>query len=159
MKTLKLFGAMLFAICCMGVSSCKKQEASLKIDFKIDVTEIKAINARLEITASGDKPSLVRYLAPTPEADVLAAVGSLDNASAVKSFISKNGSAIRLPYKVVLMDLTPEQRFVVGVVAYDSDMNAFGYSTQVFTTLDLASLAENPLGDSSNVGSMTENIL
>ena len=159
MKILKLMGASLIMLCCMSIISCKKAPVALSIDLTMEVTKVKAINAMLEIKATGDTPSLVRYMGPTPEAEVLDAVGSLDNESAVKSFISKNGIAIKLPYSIALMNLEPEQKYVVGVVVYDSHMNAFGYATQVFTTLDLESMTDNALGDSSNVGNMTENIL
>lgn len=122
------------------------------------MTDITAINARLAIDATGDKPSLVRYMAPVPEAEVKAAI-SMDDAEALKAYISKNGTAIELPYSSVLTELTPEMTYLVGIIAIDEQMNVYQYKTATFTMKDLASQFENTLGDPSNAGELTENII
>lgn len=157
MRTLKL----IMLCCCLSLASvaCKKSDkAALSTDFSVEVTDVTAINARLAIDATGDQPYLVRYMAPVPEADVKAEI-NMDDAAALKTFISQNGAAIELPYSSVLLDLTPETTYVVGVIAIDSQMNVYACKTANFTMKDLASQFENTLGDPSNAGELTENTL
>lgn len=157
MRTLKLI--MLCFCFSLAFVSCKKSDkVSLSTNFTVEVTDITAINARLAIGATGDKPALVRYMAPVPEADVKAEI-NIDDAKALKAYISRNGSAIELPYSAVLLDLTPETTYVVGVIAIDAQMNVYAYKTASFTMKDLASQFENTLGDPSNAGELTENTL
>lgn len=148
--------------CCLlslAFISCKKKEQpKLSMDFTIEVTDVTAINARLAIDGKGDAPALVRYMAPIPEAEISAEI-SMDDAEAVKSFVSRNGVAIDLPYSSLLLDLTPETTYVVGVVAFDARMNAYSYKTATFTMKDLASMFEDTVGDPSDAGNLTENIL
>ena len=156
MRTLKLI-----TLCCLllAFSSCKKSSGpKLSTDFSIEITDITAVNARLAIDAIGDNPSLIRYMAPIPEDHVKSEV-NMTNESAMKSFISKNGSAIQLPYSAILQDLAPETTYVVGVIAIDAQMNIYSYKTASFTMKDLASQFENTLGNPSNAGDLTENTL
>ncbi len=157
MRTLKLI--MLGCCISLALASCKKNnDTTLSTELSIAVTDITAINARLAIESTGDVPSLVRYMEPIPEADVVSGVDTT-NTEALKDFISKNGAAIELPYSAVLLDLAPETKYVVGVVAIDADMNMYAYKTETFTMKDLASMFENTLGDPSNAGELTENTL
>ena len=106
MKTLKLI-----SVCCLlllGMVSCNKQQAAQEMaGFSIEVTNVTAINARLQIDCSGTTPALVRYMAPIPEATVSAEV-NINDAQAMKAYVSKNGQAIDLPYSIVLLDLAAE---------------------------------------------------
>lgn len=157
MKTLKL----IMLCCCLSLafSSCKKSSGpELSTDFSIEVADITAVNARLSIDATGDQPSLVRYMAPKPEDQVKSEINMADE-SAMKSFISKNGIAIQLPYSAILQNLAPETTYVVGVIAIDEQMNVYSYKTATFTMKDLASQFENTLGNPSNAGELTENII
>ena len=82
MRTLKLI-----MLCCLSLAflACgKTDKPTLSTEFTVEVTDITAINARLAIDATGDKPSLVRYMAPVPEAEVKAAI-SMDDAEALKA--------------------------------------------------------------------------
>lgn len=156
MRTLKLI-----MLCCLSLAflACgKTDKPTLSTEFTVEVTDITAINARLAIDATGDKPSLVRYMAPVPEAEVKAAI-SMDDAEALKAYISKNGTAIELPYSSVLTELTPEMTYLVGIIAIDEQMNVYQYKTATFTMKDLASQFENTLGDPSSAGELTENII
>ena len=147
--------------CCLSLAfiSCKKKEQPKPtMDLTIEVTDVTAINARLAIDGTGDTPSLVRYMAPGLAEDMYAAIDTAD-VEAVKGYISQNGVAIDLPYTEVLTELTPEATYVVGVIAFDEQMNAFGYDVETFTMKDLASMFEETLGDPSNAGNLTENIL
>lgn len=156
MRTFKLI-----MLCCLSLAflACgKTDKPTLSTEFTVEVTDITAINARLAIDATGDKPSLVRYMAPVPEAEVKAAI-SMDDAEALKAYISKNGTAIELPYSSVLTELTPEMTYLVGIIAIDEQMNVYQYKTATFTMKDLASQFENTLGDPSNAGELTENII
>ena len=156
MRTLKLI-----MLCCLSLAffSCgKTDKPTLSTDFTVEVTDITAINARLAIDLTGDKPSLVRYMAPVPEAEVKAAI-NMEDAEALKAYISKNGTAIELPYSTVLTELTPEMTYLVGIIAIDDQMNVYQYKTATFTMKDLASQFENTLGDPSNAGELTENII
>ena len=123
------------------------------------MTDISAINAMLKISGEGDEPALIRMVSAVPEAEVMETVGSLDNSEAVKSYISGNGDAISLPYSAVLKDLSPETAYFIGVAAYDSEMNVYGYSTTTFTTLDLSSITVNMKGtlDVLPVGALPPN--
>ena len=157
MRTLKL----IMLCCCLSIfgSSCQKNEKTpLSTDFSIEVTDITAINARLSIGATGDTPSLVRYMAPVSEAELKSNV-NVDDAEALKSYISRKGTAIELPYSSVLLDLNPETTYMVGVIAIDEDMDVYAYKTATFTMKDLNSMFENTLGDPSNAGELKENIL
>ena len=156
MRTLKLI-----MLCCLSLAflACgKTDKPTLSTEFTVEVTDITAINARLAIDATGDKPSLVRYMAPVPEAEVKAAI-SMDDAEALKAYISENGTAIELPYSSVLTELTPEMTYLVGIIAIDEQMNVYQYKTATFTMKDLASQFENTLGDPSSAGELTENII
>lgn len=157
MKTLKLI-----MICCfmsLALVSCKKKEQPQRsMVFTIDVTDVTAINARLAIDGKGDAPSLVRYMAPVPESEMLSEIDMAD-AKAVKAYLSRNGEAITLPYSDLLQNLAPEMTYVVGVVAFDADMDAYSYKTATFTMKDLASMFEETVGDPSNAGNLTENVL
>ncbi len=148
--------------CCLlslAFVSCKKKEQpKLLMDFTIEITDVTAINARLAIDGKGSAPSLVRYMAPVPKTEMSAEI-NMDDAEAVKGFISQNGVAINLPYSSLLRDLTPETAYVVGVIAFDAQMDAYSYKTATFTMKDLASMFEDTVGDPSNAGNLTENVL
>ena len=180
MKTLRLITILAGVLFVVALSSCRKDQTQpglsidmsievtdmkdqtqpgLSIDMSIEVTDISAINAMLKISGEGDEPALIRMVSAVPEAEVIETVGSLDNSEAVKSYISGNGDAISLPYSAVLKDLNPETAYFIGVTAYDSDMNVYGYATTTFTTLDLSSITDDALGDPSDAGSLTENEL
>lgn len=157
MRTLKLISA-----CCLlllGMASCNKPTAAPETaGFSIEVSNVTAINARLQIDCSGKTPALVRYMAPIPEATVSAEV-NINDAQAMKAYVSKNGQAIDLPYSTVLLDLAAETTYVVGVVAVNEKLELYDYSVETFTTKDLASMFDNVLGDPSNSGELTENTL
>lgn len=157
MRTLKLI-----TVCCLlllGMISCKKQSAApAKADFSIEVSNVTAINARLQIDCKGKIPALVRYMAPVPEAIVASEV-DMNDAKAMKDYLSKNGEAIELPYSAVLLDLAAETTYVVGVVAVNENMELYDFLVETFTTKDLASMFDNVLGDPSNSGELTENTL
>ena len=159
MKTLKLFAILAGVLAVMTLSSCEPQVAQKKIEFTFHIEDVTAINAQLEISATGDDAALVRYLAPVPETDVLSVVGSLTDEAKVKEYIKTNGVAIELPYNTLLKDLNTETTYVVGVVAFDENMDPFGYRVETFTTLDMSSLTDRAVGDPSNVGNLTENVL
>ena len=159
MKTLKLFAIIAGALAVMALSSCEQQVAKKTIEFTFHIEDVTAINAQLEISATGDEAALVRYLAPVPETEVLAVVGSLTDEAKVKEYLKNNGVAIELPYNALLKDLNTETTYVVGVVAFDENMDAFGYRVETFTTLDMSSLTDRAVGDPSNVGNLTENVL
>ena len=158
MKTIK-FLAIIATVCSlMGLSSCNKpsgddsqNEASA---IKIEVSNIRAVLAVVDITL--DKPAeLVRFLAPMPKAEFDAAVNAAD-AEAVKLYISQNGEGIECPFNKVLTGLTNGTEYVVGVVAYDANMNIFAYQTAAFTTLVED---DRVVGDDSSAGSLKENTL
>ena len=86
-------------------------------------------------------------------------MGSLTDEAKVKEHIKSNGVAIELPYKALLKDLNTETTYVVGVVAFDENMDAFGCRVETFTTLDMSSLTDRAVGDPSGVGNLTENVL
>lgn len=159
MKTLKLIAMLVGAVALLTVSSCKKQEAPKTIEFTFQVTDVTAINAKLTIDATGTTPALVRYLAPVPETDVIAVTGSLDNVDKIRGFISENGSAINLPFSTLLKDLNTETKYVIGVVAFDENMDAFGHRVETFTTLDMSSLTDRAVGEPSGAGNLVENVL
>ena len=161
MKTLRLITILAGVLSVVALSSCRKDQTQpgLSIDMSIEVTDISAINAMLKISGEGDEPALIRMVSAVPKAEVIEAVGSLDNSEAVKSYISGHGEAISLPYSAVLKDLNPETAYFIGVAAYDSEMNVYGYATTTFTTLDLSSITDDALGDPSDAGSLTENEL
>jgi hypothetical protein len=158
MKTIK-FLAMIAALCSlMGLSSCNKPSSDDPQDqasaFTIEVSNIRAVLAVVDITL--DKPAeLVRFLAPMPKADFDAAVNASD-AEAVKSYISQNGEAIECPFNKALTNLTNGTEYVIGVVAYDVNMNIFSYKTATFTTLVED---DRVVGDESSAGSLKENTL
>ncbi len=157
MKNIKLF-AILAAICSfMAVSSCeKKGSETASIEFTIEVTNVAAVTAELSIDGKGTAPALVRYLAPVSKADFLAEVANPDDEAAVKNYISKVGTAIALPYTQVLKDLNVGTEYIIGVVAYDANMNIYGYATSSFTTKEMD---DRLVGDQSEAGNLTENIL
>lgn len=160
MKKIRLFLTLASIAALMSAVACNKQSASgPSIDLSIKVTNVTAINAVMDVTGEGEEPALVRLVAPVHEAEVLETVGSLDNADAVKNYISSNGEAIDLPYNAILQDLDPETAYFAGVIAYNSNMDIMGYATSTFTTRDLASLAEDAVGDPSDAGSLDENEL
>ena len=160
MKHLKLLVFLAAALSVMMVSSCKKQsEPKVSAELSVEITDIKAVSARLSITCEKGNPTLVRYLAPTLKSDVIAATGSVENKTAVETFITRNGNAIALPYNVLLKDLMPETEYVVGVAAFDSSMKVIASEVKVFTTLDLNSMFDESLGDPSGAGDLTENII
>lgn len=157
MKILKLITAC--SILLLSMMSCNKQEAAQeKADFTIEVSNVTAINARLQIDCAGTAPALVRYMAPTPKETVASAV-NMDDQEALKAYVSKNGEAITVPFSTVLLDLTPEMTYVVGVVAISEDMEVYECLTETFTMKDLASMFENVLGDPSNAGNLSGNTL
>ena len=157
MKILKLITAC--SILLLGMISCNKQEAAQeKADFTIEVSNVTAINARLQIDCKGNVPALVRYMAPKPEATVSSEV-NMNDTQALKAYVSKNGEAITLPYSSVLLDLTPETTYVVGVVAINENMEVYDCHVEKFTMKDLASMFENTLGDPSNAGNLSGNTL
>ena len=157
MRTLKLISA-----CCLlllGIISCNKQQATQeKADFTIEVTNVTAINAKVQIDCKGKAPALVRYMAPVPQETVEAEINMKDS-KALSSYISKNGQAIVLPYSEVLSDLASETTYVVGVVAINENMELYDHFVETFSTKSLASMFENVIGDPSNAGELTENIL
>lgn len=157
MKILKLITAC--SILLLGMISCNKQETvQEKADFTIEVSNVTAINARLQIDCAGTAPALVRYMAPMPKETVASGV-NMENQEALKAYVSKNGEAVKLPYSSVLLDLTPETTYVVGVVAINEKMEVYDCLVETFTTKDLASMFENTLGDPSNAGNLSGNTL
>ena len=156
MKTIK-FLTIIAAVCSlMGLSSCNKPDDSKEqaSAFTIEVSNIRAVLAVVDITL--DKSAeLVRFLAPMPKADFDAAVNASD-AEAVKSYISQNGEAIECPFNKVLTGLTNGTEYVIGVVAYDVNMNIFSYKTTTFSTL---AEDDRVVGDESSAGSLKENTL
>ena len=157
MKILKLITAC--SLLLLGMMSCKKTEAEPeKADFTVEVSNVTAINARLQIDCKGNVPSLVRYMAPTPKETVASEV-DMNDPQALKAYLSKSGEAIILPYSSVLLDLVPEMTYVVGVVAINENMEVYDYHTETFTMKDLASMFENTLGDPSNAGNLSGNTL
>lgn len=156
MKILKLILACSLLSFC--VISCKKQPAaSVKADFSIEVSNVTAINARLQIDCK-NAPALVRYMAPVPETTVSSEV-NMNDVQALSAYVSKNGEAITLPFSAVLLDLTPEMTYVVGVVAINENMEVYDCLVETFTMKDLASMFENTLGDPSNAGNLSGNTL
>ena len=111
------------------------------------------------LKSKSGEAALIRYLAPVQESVVLESVPNLDDSEAMKTYIARNGEAIKVPYNALLKDLQPETVYVVGAVAYDDKMTAVGYKMATFTTLDMASMFEDSLGDPSDAGSLTENII
>lgn len=157
MKIIKLFAILAAVVSVMTVSSCEKKGADpVSIDFTIELTNVAAVTAELSIDGKGTTPALVRYLAPIPMAEFLEAVVKIEDEAAVKNYISKNGAAILLPYIQVLKDLNVGTEYVVGVVAYDENMKIYGYKTASFTT---KAMDDRLVGDQSEAGSLTENIL
>ena len=156
MKTIK-FLTIIAAFCSlMGLSSCNKpsdddtQKQALAIT--IEVSNIRAVLAVVDITL--DKPAdIVRFIA-MPKAELDAAANTAD-AEAVKTYISQNGETIECPFNKVLTGLTNGTEYVVGVVAYDAEMNA-SYKTVTFNTL---AEDDRVVGDESSAGSLTENTL
>lgn len=161
MKIIKFFIIVSVVVGALLATSCKKagEPVKLSYDFTIDVTDVTAVNALLSLSGSGDEPALVRYMAPVLESEVLQNVGSMDNEQSLKEYVSRNGSAIKLPYSGVLKDLNPETSYVVGVVAYDANMDAYSFETTTFTTKDMASMTDTSVGDPSDAGHLTENVL
>lgn len=160
MKSIKFFTIIAAVFSVLAVSSCKKAPAATKsVEVSIEVTDVKAINARIQIGIKGSDAALVRYLAPTQESVVLESVPNLEDEAAMKAYIGRNGEAVSLPYSTLLKDLLPETDYVVGVVVYDAKMTAIGYKMVQFTTRDMASMFEDCLGDPSDVGNLTENII
>lgn len=159
MKKIKLLTIIAAVFSVLAVSSCKKTPVADKsVELSMKVTDVKAINAKIEISADGEA-ALIRYLAPVQESVVLESVPNLDDSEAMKTYIARNGEAIKVPYNALLKDLQPETVYVVGTVAYDDKMTAVGYKMATFTTLDMASMFEDSLGDPSDAGSLTENII
>ena len=156
MRTIKLF-AIVAAFCSlMSISSCSKssQEAPA-IEFSIEVSNIRAVLAVVDINLD-QKAELVRFLAPMTKADFEAAVGNPNDGAAVKNYISQNGEPIALPFQKVLTNLQNGTEYVIGVVAYDADMNMFAFKTVTFSTLETD---DRVVGDPSAPGNLTENIL
>lgn len=157
MKTIKLL-AVVAAFCSMiGLSSCGKQSSTPEAPvsaFKIEVSNIRAFLAVVDITIDKEA-ELIRFLAPMPKADFDAAVNSSDE-NAVKQFISQNGEAIECPFNKIMKDLVNGTEYVIGVVAYDADMNIFSYLTTTFTTLETD---DRVVGDESSAGDLIQNKL
>lgn len=156
MKTIKLL-AVIAAFCSlMSLSSCGKPStpATPASAFTIEVSNIRAALAVVDITIDKEA-ELIRFLAPMPKADFDAAVNSKDE-KAVKDFISQNGEAIECPFNKILKDLVNGTEYIIGVVAYDVDMNMFSYQTATFTTLETD---DRVVGDESSAGDLTENKL
>lgn len=157
MKIAKLITACSILLLCM-VSCNKPGAVQEKADFSIEVSNVTAINARLQIDCKGTVPALVRYMAPKPEATVSSEV-NVNDPQALRTYVSKNGEAITLPYSSVLLDLTPEMTYVVGVVAINENMEVYDCLVETFTMKDLASMFEETLGDPSNAGNLSGNKL
>ena len=157
MKTLKLI-----SVCCLlllGMVSCNKQQAAQeKAGFSIEVTNVTAINAKVQIDCKEKTPALVRYMAPVPQ-EIVAAEVDMNNSDAMASYVSKNGQAVEIPFSTVLIDLASETTYVLGVVAVNENMELYDCLVETFTTKDLASMFEEVLGDPSNAGNLSGNTL
>lgn len=158
MKNIKLLAIVVAFCSLMSISSCNKPGAEgtgePESPFTIEVSNIRAVLAMVDITLD-QEAELVRFLAPMTKADFDAAVNSSD-VEAVKTYISQNGEPIACPFNKVLKDLTKGTEYIIGVVAYDVDMNIFAYKTATFTTLVDD---DRVVGDESSAGSLTENKL
>ena len=138
--------------------SCEKQPKTPKekaVEFTIEVSDIAIQTATISVTATGE-PTLVRMVDATPLSSVLAEVGSLDDADAVNGWITRNGSAIVLPYSSAAKDLDPSTEYFVGVVAYNKNMDIVASKTATFTTLETGAIV---IGGGSGAGSVNENTL
>lgn len=157
MKTIKLLAVISAFFSLMSLTSCEKKPSTQNgpaSAFTIEVSNIRAVLAVVDITLDKEA-ELVRFLAPMPKADFEAAVNSSD-VNAVKEFISQNGEAIECPFNKIMKDLTNGTEYIVGVVAYDVDMNIFSYATTTFTTLETD---DRVVGDESSAGDLTQNQL
>ena len=156
MRTIK-FLTIIAAFCSlMSLSSCSKpDDGAQAATFEIEVSNIRATLAVVDINLE-KKAELVRFLNPMPKAEFEAAVGNTSDAATVKSFISENGEPIDLPFNKILTPLEKGTEYVIGVVAYDANMNLFAYKTVTFSTLESD---DRVVGDPSAPGSLTENIL
>jgi len=156
MRPLKILTIFLSVAALLVNSSCKKQnEGPASFDFALEVSEIGSISAELNIDGKGEAPSLVRYLAPVLKSEFDAAIDTSDE-DAVKKFISENGTAVSLPYFTYLKGLNISTEYVVGVVAFDEDMNIYSYKTHSFSTTEMD---DRVVGNPSGAGELTENIL
>lgn len=156
MKTIKIF-TIIAALCSlMGLSSCGKPGPETKPDslITIEVSNIRAVLAMVDITLTKEA-ELVRFLAPMPKAE-LAALVNLNDEAALKQYISQNGEPIDVPFNKVLKDLANGTEYIIGVVAFDANMDMFAFNTATFTTLETD---DRVVGDGSSAGSLTENKL
>ncbi len=138
--------------------SCEKQPKTPKedpVEFTVEISDIAIQTASVSVSATGS-PTLVRMVDAIRLSDVQAALGSLEDEEAVKTWITRNGSAIVLPYDSAAKDLEPETDYFIGVVAFNKDMDVVAFKTATFKTLEAGSIV---IGGGSGAGSVNENTL
>lgn len=134
-----LFGA-------FALTSCNKTQKEDPTEVLIEVTDITATTATVNVAVTGAAPQMVRYIAPV-------SVESLDfdpeDDAALSEYVSK-GTAIGLPYVDKVTGLAPVTEYVTAAVAFDANFKIVCVEAFTFTT----ATPENAIGDEAGAGTI-----
>ena len=130
-----------------ALTSCKKEQKEDPTEVVVDIADITAASATINVTVTGAAPQMVRFVAPV-------AVEALDfdikDESAVAKYASK-GSAVSTPYSSKATELAPASEYFTAAVAFDANFSVVSVSSKTFTTL----VPDNAIGDTAGAGEIT----
>ena len=149
MNRLKVLALAAAALAVMAVS-CKKEPKKVPTQLSVTVSEVTATGATVQVTSTGEAPTMVRFLSATE----LSGIGfDLNDVDGIAAYVSENGSAISLPYTFQITDLEPYMDYAVGAVAFDKDLKVTTAAAASFQT----AAPDNAINESGNgAGSVSD---
>lgn len=152
MKKILLTGILALAVSMIFVSCKKDPQEKEEKGIAIEVTDITATTATINVSCKGATPTLVRL---TSVADTETVELNVEDQQAVAKYATDNGEAISLPYSTKAEGLEGAVEYVVAAVAYDASMQLISAKAVKFIT----AAPDNAIGDESGAGEITARTL
>lgn len=146
-RFLILTSALALIVGTIASTSCTKPKEEATA-VKVEVTDITATTATVNISVSGKAAQMVRAIKPVS----VDAIGiNVEDLAAVSSYVGSNGTAVGIPYSSVETGLEAASDYVVAAVAFDENFQVVSTAVQVFST----QLPDNAAGDVAGAGEIT----
>ncbi len=127
-----------------ALTSCKKEQKEDPTVVAVEVTEITATTATVNVSVTGAAPQMVRLTAPAP----VETLGfDIEDAAAVAEYASK-GTAVSTPYSSKVTELAPATEYFTAAVAFDANFKVVSTASAVFST----AVPDNAIGDNAGAG-------
>lgn len=148
----------MLAVIVASIAGCgKMDDGGSSSGLRIAISDVKAQTFLLSVSSqSKQEPALVRMIEAIPLEVILKDVKSLENTEMLKTYLTRNGKAVNLPFETLVKDLSPKTEYVVGAVAFNDAMDVISFAVETVTT---KAFGETTVGDPSGAGSLVINNL